>query len=103
MKLNQSLVLLCFLSRSVQSFSIPATTRNAAFVRSTTIRNMSSQKLPVIAPEDVMAPKKHGTSDKPVMKELRWSCDYDVADRICNFNRHYAEYAGKLVAIIVAL
>lgn len=27
-------------------------------------------------------------------QNLRWGCDWDVADRICNFNRHYAEYAG---------
>ena len=41
-----------------------------------------------------MSKKAHGTSDKPVMKDLRWGCDYETADRICNFNRHYAEYAG---------
>lgn len=41
-----------------------------------------------------MSPKKHGTSDKPAMKNLKWGCDYDTADRICNFNRHYAEFAG---------
>ena len=41
-----------------------------------------------------MSPKKHGTSDVPVQKDLRWNCDYDTADRICNFNRHYAEHAG---------
>eukprot|EP00549_Striatella_unipunctata_P020435 CAMPEP_0118719658 /NCGR_PEP_ID=MMETSP0800-20121206/29628_1 /TAXON_ID=210618 ORGANISM="Striatella unipunctata, Strain CCMP2910" /NCGR_SAMPLE_ID=MMETSP0800 /ASSEMBLY_ACC=CAM_ASM_000638 /LENGTH=173 /DNA_ID=CAMNT_0006627113 /DNA_START=19 /DNA_END=541 /DNA_ORIENTATION=- len=35
-----------------------------------------------------------GTSETPVMKELKWNCDYATADRICNFNRHYAEYAG---------
>ena len=44
--------------------------------------------------ESIMAPKKHGTSETPVQKNLRWNCDYDTADRICNFNRHYAEYAG---------
>jgi peptide methionine sulfoxide reductase MsrB len=41
-----------------------------------------------------MSPKSHGTSSTPVQKDLRWNCDYDTADRICNFNRHYAEYAG---------
>lgn len=54
----------------------------------------SSGKLPVIAEESVMSQKAHGTSEKPVQKNLRWNCDYDTADRICNFNRHYAEYAG---------
>lgn len=33
-------------------------------------------------------------SYSPVQKNLRWGCDYDTADRICNFNRHYAEHAG---------
>jgi hypothetical protein len=41
-----------------------------------------------------MSPKAHGTSEKPVMKNLKWGCDYETADRICNFNRHYAEFAG---------
>jgi peptide methionine sulfoxide reductase MsrB len=29
-----------------------------------------------------------------VQENLRWSCDQEVADKICNFNRHYAEYRG---------
>eukprot|EP00607_Mallomonas_marina_P008925 CAMPEP_0182421572 /NCGR_PEP_ID=MMETSP1167-20130531/6981_1 /TAXON_ID=2988 /ORGANISM="Mallomonas Sp, Strain CCMP3275" /LENGTH=149 /DNA_ID=CAMNT_0024598823 /DNA_START=193 /DNA_END=642 /DNA_ORIENTATION=- len=41
-----------------------------------------------------MSEKAHGTSMSPVMKDLRWNVDYNTADRICNFNRHYAEYAG---------
>jgi len=44
--------------------------------------------------ESIMSQKKHGTSDVPVQKDLRWNCDYETADRICNFNRHYAEHAG---------
>ena len=47
-----------------------------------------------MASEDVMSPKSHGTSENPVMKDLRWECDNETADRICNFNRHYAEFAG---------
>ena len=41
-----------------------------------------------------MSQKAHGTSAVPVQKELRWSCKGDLADKICNFNRHYAENAG---------
>ena len=41
-----------------------------------------------------MTKKTHGTSEKPVQTELRWGMDFDTADRICNFNRHYAEYKG---------
>ena len=44
--------------------------------------------------EDTMSQKAHGTSEKPVQKDLRWQVDGSTADRICNFNRHYAEYAG---------
>jgi hypothetical protein len=50
-----------------------------------------SKKLPVLAEESVMSEKAHGTSDRPVQKDLRWKCDYETADRICNYNRHYAE------------
>jgi len=50
--------------------------------------------LPILAEESVMSEKAHGTSEKPVQKKLRWNCDNETADRICNFNRHYAEYAG---------
>ena len=44
--------------------------------------------------EDTMSQKAHGTSEAAVQKALRWNVDRDTADRICNFNRHYAEYAG---------
>ena len=30
----------------------------------------------------------------PVQQNLRWDVNRDVADRICNFNRHYAEHSG---------
>lgn len=41
-----------------------------------------------------MSKKEHGTSHVPAQKNLRWGCDHKLADRICNFNRHYAEHAG---------
>ena len=44
--------------------------------------------------EDIMKPKAHGTSEYPVQQNLRWGSDWDIADRISNFNRHYAEFAG---------
>lgn len=40
------------------------------------------------------SPKEHGTCSQPVMRNLKWGCDYNTADRICCFNRHYAEHAG---------
>jgi hypothetical protein len=45
---------------------------------------------PIVCDESVMSEKKHGTSETPVQKDLRWGCDFETADRICNFNRHYA-------------
>jgi hypothetical protein len=51
-------------------------------------------KYPIKADESVMSPKAHGTTEKPVMKNLKYGCDWDTADRICCFNRHYAEFSG---------
>jgi peptide methionine sulfoxide reductase MsrB len=51
-------------------------------------------KLPIVCGEDVMSPKKHGTTDTPVQDNLRWGCEWKTADKICSFNRHYAEFAG---------
>eukprot|EP00928_Gymnodinium_smaydae_P084777 TRINITY_DN6803_c0_g1_i1.p2 TRINITY_DN6803_c0_g1~~TRINITY_DN6803_c0_g1_i1.p2 ORF type:complete len:193 (-),score=25.05 TRINITY_DN6803_c0_g1_i1:349-927(-) len=44
--------------------------------------------------ENLMRKREHGTCVKAPMKPLRWKSDWDTADRICCFNRHYAEYAG---------
>uniref|UniRef100_A0A7S4QFW1 MsrB domain-containing protein n=1 Tax=Ditylum brightwellii TaxID=49249 RepID=A0A7S4QFW1_9STRA len=49
---------------------------------------------PVVGTESIMKKKKHGTSETPVQKNLRWGCDFKTADRICNYNRHYAEHSG---------
>lgn len=60
------------------------------------MRIMASEdkKYPVLGDESIMAPKGHGTSTSPVQSNLRWGCDQKTADRICNFNRHYAEHSG---------
>ncbi|KAG7361661.1 hypothetical protein IV203_036762 [Nitzschia inconspicua] len=91
------------LLRSATGFVTPSVGRRAvAAIATTTQRQLfnrlfssaSTGKYPILADEEVMSKKAHGTSEKPVQKNLRWNCDYDTADRICNFNRHYAEYAG---------
>jgi hypothetical protein len=46
---------------------------------------------PLLAGEEVMKQKAHGTCENPVQKNLRWNCDWDTADRICCFNRHYGK------------
>mmetsp|Transcript_23921 Transcript_23921/g.31773 ORF Transcript_23921/g.31773 Transcript_23921/m.31773 type:complete len:162 (+) Transcript_23921:149-634(+) len=48
----------------------------------------------VMGDESIMSEKAHGTSSKPVQDNLKWGCDQKTADRICNFNRHYAEHSG---------
>ena len=49
----------------------------------------------VMGTEEMMSQKEFGTSAVPIQKDLRWNCDVKTADRICNYNRHYAEYAGS--------
>jgi len=51
-------------------------------------------KLPIPGGEELMSQKGHGTTEKPVQSSLRWGCDQKVADKICSFNRHYAEFGG---------
>jgi hypothetical protein len=56
--------------------------------------NLQCQSPCVPGSEDIMSQKEHGTSHTPVQETLRWNCDWATADRICNYNRHYAEYSG---------
>lgn len=51
-------------------------------------------KYPLLGDEDIMKQKAHGTSPFPVQEKLRWNCDNKEADRVCSYNREYAEYAG---------
>ncbi len=44
--------------------------------------------------ESIMVKKKHGSCNTPPMTNLRWRCDHKTADKICCFNRHYAEHSG---------
>ena len=41
----------------------------------------AEQKLPIAGDENIMAPKTHGTSEKPVQQDLLWDCDNATADR----------------------
>lgn len=78
-------------ARSSSSEALPRNLFNQLFSSATE----TTGKYPIMAEEAVMSQKAHGTSEKPVMKNLRWNCDYDTADRICNFNRHYAGTSVK--------
>jgi len=48
----------------------------------------------VMGDESIMKQKAHGTSETPVQSNLRWDVDRKLADKICNYNRHYAENGG---------
>ena len=49
----------------------------------------------VMGDESIMNEKNHGTSETPVQTNLRWNCDPVIADKICNFNRLFAERRGS--------
>ena len=53
-----------------------------------------TSKYPLVAEESVMRQRAHGTSDKPAQQNLKFGCDFETADKICSFNRHYAEFSG---------
>ena len=56
-----------------------------------------SATLPVRGEESIMSKKEHGTCSKAVMENLLYGCDFETADRICCFNRHYAEHSGYFI------
>ena len=41
-----------------------------------------------------MSQKAHGTTEKSVQDNLKFGCDFETADKICCYNRHYAEHSG---------
>lgn len=44
--------------------------------------------------EGIMSPKAHGTSAEPVQSNLLYGVSNKLADKICNYNRHFAEMGG---------
>ena len=52
---------------------------------------------PIIGSNDIMERKKYGygTSTVPLQQDLKWNCDRNEVDKICNYNRHYAEYSNS--------
>mmetsp|Transcript_7619 Transcript_7619/g.9968 ORF Transcript_7619/g.9968 Transcript_7619/m.9968 type:complete len:224 (+) Transcript_7619:130-801(+) len=48
----------------------------------------------VVGDESIMTQKGHGTSAQPVQEDLLYGVDVKLADRICNYNRHFAEQGG---------
>lgn len=58
------------------------------------VADAAPSRYPIIGRDDIMRSKTHGTSDSAVQSKLRWNCDVSLADRICNYNRNWAEMAG---------
>jgi len=58
------------------------------------VADAAPSRYPIIGSDDIMRKKAHGTSDVAVQPKLRWNCDVSLADRICNYNRNWAEMAG---------
>jgi hypothetical protein len=50
-----------------------------------------------------MSAKAHGTCTAPVQAELMYNVDNAKADKICCFNRHYAEVCSSASAFCVPL
>jgi hypothetical protein len=48
----------------------------------------------VLGDESIMNEKAHGTSNQPVQSDLLYGVSDKLADRICSFNRHFAERGG---------
>jgi len=48
----------------------------------------------VYGSDSIMSNKAHGTSEFPVQDDLRYGVSQKVADRICSYNRHFAENGG---------
>lgn len=44
--------------------------------------------------ESIMSQKSHGTSEQPVQSDLLYGVSNKLADKICNYNRHFAEMGG---------
>jgi hypothetical protein len=48
----------------------------------------------VYGSESIMSPKAHGTTETMVQDDLLYGADKKLADRICSYNRHFAEMCG---------
>lgn len=77
---------------------LTTTTLSSVYLTSSILSNQQvdakSSEYPIYGSDEIMKKKEHGTSDKQVQQKLRWGCDVALADKICNFNRNWAEFAG---------
>ena len=85
---NIKLNILSFLVASI----LPILTMN--------IPQISATTYPVYGPDSIMNQKAHGTSEFKVQDKLRYGVDVGLADKISNYNRHWAEFAGYFKDVI---
>jgi hypothetical protein len=88
--LSKAASIILAIATTVSARSVPSAfiSGSRTFQSTASALNAAPAQLPVVCDESVMSKKAHGTSEKPVMKDLKWGCDYDTADKICNFNRY---------------
>lgn len=53
----------------------------------------------VMGDDSMMTSGIHGSSKVPLQNNLRWNCDRNVANNICNFNRKHAEPSGYFATV----
>lgn len=80
--------------RSAANVGLGRKVATAALLFSTVTSSLQLGRPKVVSSDDLMAKKSHGTCEKPPGRQLRWGCSHNLADRICCFNRHYAEHSG---------
>jgi hypothetical protein len=95
MKIVSFLFLALSLGPSDAFFGLFGDSRNTESMSNTKSNSLNDSESPLVpGDESIMSQKEHGSSHTPVQSNLRWSCDEATADRICNYNRHYAEQGG---------
>lgn len=91
--------------KSVHGHLIPVMTKKSQsnYLKSIVMGNKTSKsktpttpsgnnaQLPIVGPDKIMSNKAHGTCPKAVQGRLRWNLDTREADKICCYNRHFAE------------
>ena len=76
--------------------SSPVTTTTTTNNGDSSSKQTQQVKYPIVGSKDIMKRKKHGgTSTVPLQQDLKWNCDRKEVDKICNYNRHYAEYSNS--------
>lgn len=60
------------------------------------VPQINANTYPIYGPDNIMNQKAHETSEFKVQEKLRFGVDVGLADKITNYNRHWAEFAGYL-------